>query len=125
MVFPVPGEPLSAGHVVLFGKLPSHGDFVSRGLAEDFRKAWDDWLSSCLERGRLAFGERFAQAHDVAPPWRFVNGPGDFGSAWRVGAFAPSVDSAGRRFFIMVAVDDLDAVTASTSGLALAGLMEA
>ena len=115
---------MTRARAVLFGKLPAHGDFVARNLAPEVRSAWDSWASQGLEHAREALGEAFASAHDGAPPWRFVDGPGRFGSAWRAGAIAPSVDSAGRRFLIMVAADELSAMEASGWGEDLALAME-
>jgi len=40
-------DPLSAGKPVevgLFGKLPSHGDFLRRRASDTFVDAWDGWL---------------------------------------------------------------------------------
>ena len=115
---------MTRARAVLFGKLPAHGDFVARGLTPDVRAAWDDWTSAGLEQARQALGEAFEGLHDEAPPWRFVDGPGRFGPGWRAGALAPSVDSAGRRFLIMLAVDDLSASEASALGEGLAEAME-
>ena len=115
---------MSRARAVLFGKLPAHGDFVARNLAPEAKSAWDSWASQGLERARDALGEGFDAVHDGAPPWRFVDGPGRFGPAWRAGAIAPSVDSAGRRFLIMVAADELSPGEASASGEDLALAME-
>ena len=109
---------------IVFGKLPRHGDFVSRGLAEGPRQAWDDWASQGLAEARERLGENFEPAHDIAPPWRFITGPGPFGQDWRAGALAPSVDSAGRRFVILVAADGLSPVQAKDRGPAVAEDME-
>ena len=109
---------------VLFGKLPSHGDFVARNLERDARTAWDDWASTGLAQARHTLGDQFEAVHDEAPPWRFVDGPGRFGLGWRAGAFAPSVDSSGRRFLIVVAIDDLAGPEAARLGEDLAQKME-
>lgn len=85
-----------------FGKLPSHGDFVSRGLAPAERDAWDAFASDGLAKAQAALGPQFEEAYAAAPPWRFAFGPGPFGAGWRAGAFAPSVDRAGRRFPLIV-----------------------
>jgi type VI secretion system protein ImpM len=98
----MPGEAVSGAFA--FGKLPAHGDFVARGLDEAARAAWDAWASAGLQGARDALGDGFEAAHDQAPPWRFRFGPGPFGAGWRTGAFAPSVDRAGRRFVIVLGV---------------------
>jgi type VI secretion system ImpM family protein len=105
---------------ILFGKLPAHGDFVARGLSDPHRSAWDTWLSTGLDTARARLGDAFEAAHDVAPPWRFVAQGGPFGPGRRAGAIAPSIDSVGRRFFIMVGVDGAP----EGLGPAIAGGME-
>jgi type VI secretion system protein ImpM len=75
--------------VGFFGKLPSTGDFVSRGLPDSFRRSWDAWLTghvAPLQRDGLAFpadGLRF----------RLVSG-----RRLAAGLILPSQDSAGRLF---------------------------
>lgn len=91
----------------LFGKLPAHGDFVSRGLDGAGRQAWDIAASRLLDTAQSRLGPDFAEAHGQAPPWRFVSGPGALGPDWRAGALAPSIDSAGRRFVLALGWDGL------------------
>jgi type VI secretion system ImpM family protein len=110
---------------ILFGKLPSHGDFISRGLDLTACDAWDRWASEGLETARATLGERFDDAHDRAPPWRFIDAPGRFGTDWRAGALAPSIDAAGRRFMIMLAAEGLSPGQAGGGGEAIAEEMEA
>ena len=117
-------EDLKGPHAVLFGKLPSHGDFISRGLDLTACDAWDRWASEGLEAARTALGEGFDDAHDRAPPWRFIDPPGRFGQDWRAGALAPSIDAAGRRFMIMLAADGLSPDQAGGDGEAIAEEME-
>jgi len=98
----MPGQALTPPRAFAFGKLPTHGDFVARGLSPDEREAWDAWSSASLEQARTDLGEGFEVRHDQAPPVRFVFGPGRFGAGWRAGALAPSIDAAGRRFVIVL-----------------------
>ncbi len=121
----ISGAAQQGPHPVLFGKLPSHGDFISRGLDLTACDAWDRWASEGLERARAALGEGFDAAHDGAPPWRFIDPPGRFGQDWRAGALAPSIDAAGRRFMIMLAADGLSSDQAGGGGEAIAEEMEA
>jgi type VI secretion system protein ImpM len=107
---PLPQHAVSAW---LFGKLPAHGDFVARGLDPAEREVLDHWLSAEVEAARQAHGEAFAYRYDVAPPWRFVT---EEVSAWRGGAVAPSIDSAGRRFPILLSGSASD--PAAAAGLA-------
>lgn len=102
--------------MILFGKLPRHGDFVARGLDAAAHAAWDRWAAGGLAAAREALGEAFDAAHGSAPAWRFVDGPGVLGSAWRAGAVAPSIDSVGRSFVIALAADGLSAGQAAAGG---------
>lgn len=84
---------------LLFGKMPSHGDFVARGLDGQERDSLDRWLSAEMADARTAFGEEFEERYDAAPPWRFAWD----GQSWTAGALINSIDSAGRRFPLLVA----------------------
>jgi type VI secretion system ImpM family protein len=86
---------------VAFGKLPAHGDFVSRGLSPAQGEVWDGWFAGAVEAGRARYGDGFENAHAAAPAWRFLLGQGPLGGGWRVGAIAASLDSVGRAFFAM------------------------
>lgn len=96
MVVPLPGEAVSMA-AYLFGKLPTHGDFVTRGMAAAERDALDRWISAGMEGVRAQLGDMHNSLYDSAPPWRFI-------SEDSVGAIAPSMDSAGRRYPILLAV---------------------
>jgi type VI secretion system protein ImpM len=109
-----------AWRAVLFGKLPSHGDFVCRGMSDAERAAWDAWTAEGMEAAREALGDGFDAAHSAAPPWHFISGPGRFGDLWRAGCFAPSTDRAGRRFLIVTAMEGLAWGEALAFGPALA-----
>ena len=85
--------------VFLLGKLPAHGDFVCRGLEADARQPLDAWLCEGLAAAQAELGDRFEAAFDAAPPWRFR---WQDGGVWAAGAMAPSADSVGRRFPILV-----------------------
>jgi type VI secretion system protein ImpM len=100
----------------VFGKLPSHGDFVCRGLSPARRDRWDAWASAGLDQAAGALLAEFEGAYAVAPPWRFVFATD---GGWEAGAFAPSLDRAGRRFPIVAGVQvaaepvvDLEALAA-------------
>lgn len=87
----------------MIGKLPFHGDFVARGVSANERHEVDEWLAASMAAAREQFGDRFDEAFDTAPPWRFAWR----GERWTAGALAPSVDSAGRRFPLLVARSEL------------------
>ena len=77
-----------------FGKLPAHGDFVTRRLPMGFVAVWDPWVALHLAR-RADF-----------PPLRFAH-PGTAGGAMSGGAMTgvvlPSRDRAGRAFPLTLA----------------------
>ncbi len=107
-----------SGHPVtssawLFGKLPRHGDFVARGLDQSARDRLDTWLSDAMISARAALGTAFEGAYDSAPPWRFVQH--DAAAQWTGGALCASIDSAGRRFPLVVARTADDAATATVA----------
>ena len=99
----------------LFGKIPAHGDFISRGLDHATHELLDDWLSVEVARARANFAD-FDQRYVQAPPWYFVDV--DSAGAWSGGALCLSVDKVGRRFPILVAAAASGADTAREVALA-------
>jgi type VI secretion system protein ImpM len=85
----------------LYGKLPAHGDFVTRGLSMQQRDAIDHWLSSEMADARDELGDAFIALYNAAPPWCFIENRD--GEGWAGGAMSPSVDAAGRHFPIIIA----------------------
>ncbi|UAJ09827.1 type VI secretion system-associated protein TagF [Polymorphobacter megasporae] len=85
----------------LYGKLPAHGDFVARGWEGPQVAALDAWLTSGLAAIRDGLDDdAFAARLTAAPLWRGYIPPGACGAAAMHLALAPSIDSAGRYFFI-------------------------
>lgn len=84
----------------VFGKLPSAGDFVSRGFDAAARDALDLWITQSLSNARLHSGVEFEDAYDAAPPWLYCI---TAGPQPHQGALIPSIDAAGRRFPLLVA----------------------
>ena len=99
----------------LFGKIPAHGDFISRGLDHATHELLDDWLSVEVARARARFAD-FDVRYVQAPPWYFVDV--DSAGAWSGGALCLSVDKVGRRFPILVAGPASGADTAREVALA-------
>lgn len=83
----------------LFGKLPTHGDFVRRNLPRSFVAPWDAWLSE---------GVRARPDADWTP-WRFHLPPGACGPDAVAGIVAPSADAVGRRFPLTLAALEVEA----------------
>jgi type VI secretion system protein ImpM len=85
----------------LYGKLPAHGDFVARGWDAPQVAALDAWLTGGLAAIRVGTDDDgFAATLTAAPLWRGYIPPGACGEAALHVALAPSIDSAGRYFFI-------------------------
>lgn len=84
--------------VGFFGKLPSHGDFVRRRVADDFVTGWDSWLQQCLAQSRETLGESWLDTYLTSPVWRFALAPTVCGAAAVAGILVPSVDRVGRYF---------------------------
>lgn len=99
MVGPMPADALTLTlleYPALFGKLPAHGDFISRGLSGSVRAAIDQWLSDWLDACRAATGAAFAQTYEAAAPWLLE-------SPRCTAVLLPSMDAVGRRFPLLVA----------------------
>ena len=85
-----------------FGKLPSHGDFLTRRLPPELRLRFDDWLQGALLASRAALGDAWLPTWLSSPLWRFVAGAGvAHGQAW-TGVMMPSHDRVGRCFPLLL-----------------------
>lgn len=87
-----------------FGKIPSHGDFVSKGLPPALVAAWDAWLQGCMLESQRQLGDRWLPLYLNSPVWRFAISPGLLGPEGLGGVMMPSVDRVGRYFPLMIAV---------------------
>lgn len=84
-----------------FGKLPAHGDFIARGWPAATVAALDEWLTAGLKVVRARHDDdAFVDRLTHAPLWRGYVPPGACGPEALHIALAPSIDSAGRYFFI-------------------------
>lgn len=84
--------------VGFYGKLPSHGDFVQRGVTDVFVNRWDAWLQAGLAHSRQELGDPWVELFLTSPLWRFILPAGIVGeSAW-AGILLPSVDRVSRCF---------------------------
>ena len=89
------GQDCSIG---FYGKLPSHGDFVSRRLPRSFIEPWDQWLQGGLAASREQLGSDWLNQFLISPIWQFALTPGLCGSDAWAGVMMPSVDRVGRYF---------------------------
>jgi type VI secretion system protein ImpM len=86
-----------------FGKIPSHGDFVGRGLPPHLVAAWDEWLQECIHASQEQLGDQWLTHYLTSPVWRFAISPGVLGPEGLGGVMMPSVDRVGRYFPLMLA----------------------
>jgi type VI secretion system protein ImpM len=86
-----------------FGKVSTHGDFVTRRLPHGLVAAWDEWLQQCIQASRERLGEQWLNHYLTSPVWRFAISPGVVGADGLAGVMMPSVDRVGRYFPLMIA----------------------
>ena len=84
--------------VGFYGKLPSHGDFLRRRIADESVGPWDAWLQTAIAASRRILGERWLDIYLTSPAWRFACEAGACGPAPLAGVMVPSVDRVGRYF---------------------------
>ncbi|HZF29688.1 MAG TPA: type VI secretion system-associated protein TagF [Gammaproteobacteria bacterium] len=100
-----------------FGKIPSHGDFVTRELARGFIDVWDLWLQAGIADSKARLGDRWLDVYLTSPIWRFGLAPGICGPGAWAGILMPSVDRVGRYFPLTIAT----ALPANVNPLQLPG----
>ena len=86
-----------------FGKVSTHGDFVTRRLPGPLVEAWDGWLQGCLQASLTQLGADWLKRYLTSPVWRFAIAPGVLGPEGLGGVMMPSVDRVGRYFPLMIA----------------------
>lgn len=84
--------------VGVFGKLPAHGDFLSRNLPTQFVNVWDSWLQGYVSSSQEQIGESWLDVYLTSPIWRFVFSAGVVDQNLWQGILLPSVDRVGRYF---------------------------
>jgi type VI secretion system protein ImpM len=107
--------------VGLYGKLPSHGDFLRRRTSDAFVDVWDAWLQQCMAASRSTLGESWLDLYLTSPVWRFACAAHVCGPAPLLGVVAPSVDRVGRYFPLTVVCempDDTNVIAAATDATA-------
>lgn len=88
-----------------FGKIPSRGDFIRRGLSSSLIDVWEAWVGQAIGASRALLGDGWDEAWMVAPVWRFTLADGVCGTAPVLGLMMPSVDRVGRLYPLMIAVE--------------------
>lgn len=95
-------KPAGPDRIGFFGKLPSHGDFISEGLERYTITLLDEWIRQGLHACEQAFGQGWARRFASAPPWRFIVEKGLWGPATYAGVMLPSKDRVGRSFPLLI-----------------------
>lgn len=93
-------------HAAIYGKLPSHGDFLNLGMPRSFRDSWDRWCQNAISCSQQQLGTQWLRYYLVSPVWRFVFTAGGCGEQACTGIMIPSVDRVGR-YFPLVLVEPL------------------
>jgi type VI secretion system protein ImpM len=88
-----------------YGKLPSHGDFLQRGVNDDFVNYWDAWLQDGMARSRSELGDAWLDVFLTSPLWRFALASGVVGAPVWAGILLPSVDRVGRYFPLTIVAE--------------------
>lgn len=78
------------------GKLPAVGDFVSRGLTDEFQNTVHSWTSRGMRGLSLKYPSEWRHAYLLTPVWHFVINAGGWDSHAIQGCLAPSLDKVGR-----------------------------
>ena len=86
-----------------YGKVTSHGDFVTRRLPDTLVAAWDEWLQQCMLASRQQLGADWLAHYLTSPVWRFAIAEGIVGNQAWAGVMMPSVDRVGRHYPLMLA----------------------
>ncbi|AYM84311.1 type VI secretion system-associated protein TagF [Agrobacterium radiobacter] len=81
-----------------FGKVPSHGDFISDGLERELIGTFDDWMRSGLHACADTFAGRWSEIFASSPPIRFIIESGIWGNSAYAGVLVPSADRVGRKY---------------------------
>lgn len=92
-----------SGALGFYGKVATHGDFVSRRLPRSFLDPWDHWLQDCLRYSQEQLGADWLDVYLTSPVWRFALAPGVCGDGAWTGVLIPGVDRVGRYFPLTVA----------------------
>ncbi|AHG49395.1 nitrogen fixation protein (plasmid) [Rhizobium leguminosarum bv. trifolii CB782] len=96
-------NPTGADRIGFYGKLPSHGDFVSMGLGRSLQSALDTWLQAGMQAAQQELGEEWERRFRLMPAWRFIVERGLWGSSTVAGVLLPSLDRVGRSFPLVIA----------------------
>ncbi|WP_293266704.1 type VI secretion system-associated protein TagF [Neptunomonas sp.] len=107
-----------AGLVIsVYGKLPSHADFVSHCVDPELTSELYDWTQQVVFHSKENMGETsWLTAYLISPVWRFYLPETEQRKKSIIGVMIPSVDAVGR-YFPMFLVFEIDAQGMKTEWL--------
>lgn len=89
-----------------YGKVPTHGDFVGRGLPRSFIDPWDSWLQEAINASRQQLGNDWLHYYLTSPVYRFILSPNICGDRGWMGILMPSVDKVGRYYPLTISLPE-------------------
>lgn len=95
---------MSKNAISYYGKIPSHGDFISHHVPRTFTEVWDVWLQENLVYWKNELGEEWVANYLTMLPYRFILSSGIAGEVVWCGVMFASRDYAGRLFPFTVCV---------------------
>ena len=96
-------SPMQADAIGFFGKLPTHGDFVSAALGLRLQGELDQWIMGGLVALESALETKWQRRFHATSAWRFVIGSGIWAPGAVAGVLLPSRDRVGRSFPLVIA----------------------
>ncbi|WP_267551994.1 type VI secretion system-associated protein TagF [Rhizobium rhizogenes] len=96
-------SPMQADTIGFFGKLPTHGDFVSSALGLRLQGELDQWIRGGLIALESALENQWRQRFHATSAWRFVVGSGIWAPGTVAGVLLPSRDRVDRSFPLVIA----------------------
>jgi type VI secretion system protein ImpM len=87
-----------------YGKVPTQGDFISKGLPRSFIEPWDIWLQEAIFTSQQQLGSRWLEYYLTSPIYHFILAPGICGNTGWLGILMPSVDKIGRYYPMTIAL---------------------
>jgi type VI secretion system protein ImpM len=87
-----------------YGKLPTRGDFVGRGLPRAWLRGWDGWLQRSLAAAAQQIGApALRERLQAMPPWQVLVLPQRAADVTWCGVVVASADRVGRVFPLLLA----------------------
>ncbi len=98
----------ASSNIGFCGKIPGHGDFVSRNIADEFMLPWNEWIQTVIGVSQEQQENLWLETFLTSPVWRFALSPDACGADGMMGVMIPSVDKVGRYFPFTLAAPIID-----------------